>query len=197
MHSADTVEYELTKDDWSAFNFYHHFHSPTARRQYIRGWFSTVLAVLLIWLGFSLIGSLNSPNPGSTFVALLPLLSGVPICLLWFPWAYRRKVGKIVDGMIGEGRNRTLLGKQRVVISTEGITKSSDFDRTTIAWSGIERVIKDKARAYVYTSALTAIIVPRRAFRDEIAFDEFVSNAMRYHDEADAGLPLGAGLGMN
>ena len=31
-----TAEYELTKDDLAAFNFYHHFHSPTARRQYYR-----------------------------------------------------------------------------------------------------------------------------------------------------------------
>ena len=189
-----TAEYELAKEDWSAFNFYHHFHSPTARRHYLRAWFSSVVGVLLVCLGISLLASLNSPTPGSTFLALLPLYSGVLFCLLWFPWAYRRKVNKIVIGMIGEGRNRTLFGKQRVAISPENISRSSDFDQTTIAWSAIERVVKDKDHAFVYTSALTAILVPRRAFADAVGFDEFVLKATGYHEAASANLPLGAAL---
>lgn len=189
-----TAEFELRKDDWSAFNFYHHFHSPTARRQYLRAWFSPTILLLLGFLGVSLLVSLNSPTPGSTFLALLPLFSGVPVYLLWFPWAYRRKVKKIVVGMIGEGRNRTLLGKQRVTLSPEGITKSSDFDRTTVAWSGVERVIKDQDYLFVYISALTAIIVPRRAFADAVGFNEFAIQATRYQEEAATTLPLDAGL---
>lgn len=188
-----TAEYELTKDDWSAFNYYHHFHSPTARRQYLRGWFGSVIIVLLVCLGISILGSLNSPSPRSIFSVLLPFLCAV-LCLLWFPWAYRRKVRKIVAGMIGEGRNRTLLGRQRVTISPESIRRSSDFDQTTIRWSAVERVIKDKNHAFVYTSALTSIIIPRRAFADDVGFDEFVMKANQYHEEADASLPLGAGL---
>lgn len=189
-----TAEYELRKEDWSAFNFYHHFHSPTARRQYLRAWFSPAIVLLLGCLGVSLLASLNSPTPGSTFLALLPLFSGVPFYLLWFPWAYRRKVKKIVAGMIGEGRNRTLLGKQRVTLSPEGITKSSDVDQTTVAWSGVERVMKDKDYLFVYISALTAIIIPRRAFADAVGFDEFAIKATRYYEEAATTLPLGAGL---
>jgi YcxB-like protein len=96
--------------------------------------------------------------------------------------------------MIGEGRNRTLLGRQRVTISPESITRSSDFDQTTVRWSAVERVIKDKNHAFVYTSALTAIIVPRRAFADTVAFDVFVLKSTEYHQEADASLPLGQGL---
>ena len=189
-----TAEYELSKDDWGAFNFYHHFHSPTARRQYLRAWFSPAILLLLVCLGVSLFASLNSSTPGSTFLALLPLFSGVPFYLLWFPWAYRRKLKKIAAGMIGEGRNRTLLGKQRVTISPEGVTKSSDFDRTTTAWSGVERVIKDNNYVFVYISALTAIIVPRRALADAVEFDEFAMKAAQYQEEAGTTLPLDAGL---
>ena len=38
-----TIEYELAKEDLTAFNFYHHFQSPTARRQYYRSWFTPVV----------------------------------------------------------------------------------------------------------------------------------------------------------
>jgi len=194
MEPEMTAEYELTKDDWSAFNLYHHFHSPTARRQYRRAWVSSVLIVLLVCLGISVLASLNSPNPLSTFMALLPLFSAVVLAIPWFPWVYRRKLKRIVAGMIGEGRNRTLLGRQRVTISREFITRSGDFDQTTVRWSAVERVIKDKNHAFVYTSALTAIIVPRRAFADTVAFDAFVLKSTEYHQEADASLPLGMGL---
>jgi YcxB-like protein len=183
----------LTKEDWSAFNYYHHFHSPTTRRQYLRGWFGSAIIVLLICLGVSLIASLNSPHPGSTFPVLLPLFSAVLLCLVWFPWVYRHKVRNIVAGMIGEGRNRTLLGRQRVSISPEGISRSSDFDQTSTRWSAVERVIKDKDHAFVYTRALTAIIIPRRTFADVVAFDDFVLRATGYLREAEAELPLDAG----
>ncbi len=33
-----TAEYEITRDDFRAFNLYHHRHSPTARRQYLLSW---------------------------------------------------------------------------------------------------------------------------------------------------------------
>ncbi len=64
-----TAEYELTKDDWSAFNLYHHFHSPTARRQYLRGWFVPAIMLLVMITGFCLLASAASRTPGTTFLA--------------------------------------------------------------------------------------------------------------------------------
>ena len=77
MQSATSVEYDLVKDDWSAFNFCHHFHSPTARRQYLWAWFGSALLVLFVCLGITLLASLNSPTPVATFLALLPLSAGL------------------------------------------------------------------------------------------------------------------------
>ena len=185
-----TAEFELTQADWSAFNHYHHYHSPTARRQYLQAWFIPALALLLICLAIWVLASRSSGTPGATFVALLPLFSAVPLQLALFPLLYRRKVKKIVAGMLGEGRNRTLLGKQRVTISPEGITKTGDFDRLVVAWGGVERVVKTNDHAFVYTSALSAIIVPRRGFTDSVDFDQFVMKATQYQEEAGAALPF-------
>ncbi len=185
-----TADFELSQADWSAFNYYHHFHSPTARRQYFQGWFAPAAAWLVICLVIWLLASRSSGAPGSTFVALLPLFSGVPLQLALFPWLYRRKVKRIVGGMLSEGRNRTILGKQRVAISPEGITKVGDFDRLVVAWSGVERVVRTGDRVFIYTSALTAIIVPRRSFKDSVDFDQFAMTATKYQEEAGAALPF-------
>jgi hypothetical protein len=185
-----TAEYELGYEDWSAFNYYHHFHSSTARRQYLQAWFAPAIALFLICVGVWLLASFNSRTPGSTFLAFLPLFSVVPLQLAAFPWLYGRKVKKIVAGMIAEGRNRTLLGKQHVTISSEDITKTGDFDRLVVAWGGVERVVKTSDHAFIYISALTAIIVPRRAFSGSVDFDHFVTRASQYLDAASGALPL-------
>ena len=62
MQSAMTAEYELTKEDWSAFNFYHHFHSPTARRQYLRAWVSSVARGAVRLLGDFVAGQSQQPD---------------------------------------------------------------------------------------------------------------------------------------
>jgi hypothetical protein len=175
-----TAEFDLSADDWKAFIDYHHFHSPTARRTYRRGWFVPAVGLLIVCLGIWVLASQESGAPGTTLLNLWPLFVSVPFYLVYFPWAYRRKVRKIVHGMIGEGRNRTTLGRQRITISPEQIAKSGEFDQSTVQRPGIERVVKDRDYAYIYVNAMAAFIIPRRAFTDSVSFDEFVIKAQGY-----------------
>src|SRR5947209_3905521 len=91
-----TVEYEVTKDDFLAFNLYHHRHSPTARRQYMRSWFVPAVILLLVCVGIWYLADRERGTPLRTFLDLLPLFAGAPLYLLYFPWAYRRKLRKII-----------------------------------------------------------------------------------------------------
>jgi hypothetical protein len=181
-----TTEYELTKDDLGAFNFYHHFHSPTARRHYFRAWFIPAFVWLLVCTGIWYLADKERGTPLRTFLDLLPLFSGVPIHLAIFPWWYRRKVRKIVAGMIGEGRNRGLFSRHRVSISPESVTDSSEDGQTSTAWRAVERVAAADEHAYIYTNALAAIIIPRRAFAGPMEFEEFVRRAREHHEKAVA-----------
>lgn len=180
---AMTAEYEITKDDLSAFNLYHHFHSPTARRQYLRALFIPALVWLAICMGIWYLADRGRGTPVRTFQDLLPLFSGVPLYLFYFPWAYRRKIRKAIDGMVNEGRNRSLFCRHRVCISPEGITESAEFGQTSMAWLGVERVVQSGDYAFIYTNAVAAIIVPRRAFAVPAEFEEFVGAAGDYHEK--------------
>src|SRR5881392_2636352 len=117
-----TAEYEITEADLIAFNLYHHSHSPTARRNYLRSWFVPAFIWLVVCIGIWYLADRERGTPLRTFRDLLPLFSGAPVYLLFFPWEYRRKRRKIIAGMVGEGRNRSLLCRHRVSISTDGIT---------------------------------------------------------------------------
>jgi hypothetical protein len=184
-----TAEYEIAKDDVSAFNLYHHRHSPTARRQYLRSWFLPAAVWLLICIVIWYLADRERRTPLRTFLDLLPLFSGVPLHLLYFPWAYRRKVRKIVDGMVSEGRNRGLFGRHHLTLSPENVTDSNEHRQSSTMWSGVERVVATDKHAYIYTSALAAIIVPGRAFSGPSEFEEFVRLARGYHEKAVARTP--------
>jgi len=181
-----TVEYEITKDDLSAFHLYHHRHSPTARRQYLRSWFLPAFVWLLVCSGIWYLADRERGTPLRTFLDLLPLFSGVPLQLLYFPWAYRRKLRKIIEGMVSEGQNRGVFSRHRVTISPEGVTESCEHGQTSTAWRAIERVASAGEHAYIYTNAVAAIIVPRRAFASPTEFDEFVRTAREHLEKAVA-----------
>jgi hypothetical protein len=181
-----TAEYEITKDDLSAFNYFHHFHSATARRQYLRSWVLPAFVWLLVCVGIWYLANKERHTPLRTFLDLLPLFSGVPIYFLCFPWWYRRKVKKIIAGMVNEGQNLTLLRRHRVSISPDAIIESGDFGQNSTAWRAVERVVRDDDYAYVYINALAAIIIPTRAFATATEFEDFVKAANSYHEKSAA-----------
>jgi hypothetical protein len=181
-----TAEYEINKGDLSAFNLYHHLQSPTARRHYLRSWFVPAFIWLLVCTGIWYLADSERGTPLQTFLALLPLFSGVPVHLAYFPWAYRRKVRKIVAGMVDEGQNRSLFGLHRMAISPDGIAESGEFGQSSTAWRAVERIARDGDYAFVYINALAAIIIPRRAFPTSTEFEQFVSAAVTYREKAVA-----------
>lgn len=179
-----TVEYEIRKDDVCAFNLYHHRHSPTARRHYMRSWFGPPVLWVLVCTGIWYLADRERGTPLRTFLDLLPLFSGAPLYLLYFPWAYRRKLCKIVSGMVSEGRNRRLFSRHRVTLSPENINDSTEHGQTSTGWRAVERVAATAEHAYIYTGALAAIIVPRRAFASSSEFEAFVRTAREYHQSS-------------
>jgi hypothetical protein len=180
------AEYEITKDDLTAFNLYHHRHSPTIRRQYLRSWLVPAVFGLMVCSGIWYLADQKRGTPLRTFLDLLPLFSFVPIYLLYFPWAYRRKLRQTIESMTGEGRNRELFSRHRIVISPEGVTDSSELGQTSTAWRAVERVVTTEAHAYIYINALAAVIVPRRAFADAAEFEKFVRIAREHQENAVA-----------
>ncbi len=181
-----TVEYEMTPEDWVAFNLYHHRRSPTARRRYLWSWLFPAGVWLFVCTALWHLADRGRGTPLQTFLALLPLFVAAPIYLLWYPWAYRRNLRRIVAGMMSEGKNRRLFGRHRVTISPDGIAESGEFGQSTTTWQAVERVVPDGEYAYVYLNALAAIVIPRRAFANPAQFDEFVRTAGRYHEDAAA-----------
>jgi hypothetical protein len=175
-----TVEYEITKDDVSAFNLYHNRHSPTARRQYLRSWFLPAALWLLICIGIGISQTVVAAHRCERFW----------ICCRYSAWC--RSIYCISRGRTAAKFARLWMAwwaKDGIVdcsvvttstISPENVTDSSEHRQSSTMWSGVERVAATDKHAYIYTSALAAIIVPARAFAGASEFEEFVRLAKGY-----------------
>ncbi len=180
-----TTEFDLTVDDLSTFNLYHHQHSPTARKHYYRAWFIPATVWLLLCLGLLyLLIAVKRIGLWESFVNIWPLFCGVIAHLTIFPWWYRRKVRKIITGMIAEGKNRGLLCHHRVTLSPETISRTGDYGTNSTNWSAVERIVTTSQQLLVYLNSMSAVVIPRRAFVTPTAFDQFVAAARDFHQKA-------------
>lgn len=176
-----SVSYEFTKDDLVAFNHYHSRRSPTARRQFLRALLIFPSVWLVLWLVMVYFAGKEDGEFLQAAFALKPLIIFLPIYCIVFPLAHRRALRKAINGMVNEGANRRLFGKRTITASEIGITESSAHGTSTTNWSAVERIVSLDEVTYVYLTALSAEVIPLRAFESASEYDAFVSKLQDYY----------------
>jgi hypothetical protein len=179
------IEFETTAEDLIAFNWHHYQHSPALRKAYRKGFVALIVLSALAGLLFSYIWE---PLVGFlTFAALIPTYA------LLYKQGVRKNLTQTTARMIAEGRNRSMLGRQRVEIDEKEITITNEVSRGSILWVGVERVEQTSEYIIIYTASIKAVVVPIRAFHDAREADVFCSTARRYLEIGMAGRGLFAG----
>jgi hypothetical protein len=117
---------------------------------------------------------------------LFPLIFSL-IYVLLFPRLRRRQINGYVRRLVSEGRNRGTLGPHRMAISREGLVDATDVGEAKTLWAGIERVEESADYIFLYKSALSAYVVPKRAFRDAHQGGQFFAAARAYQQQSAAG----------
>ncbi len=65
--------------------------------------------------------------------------------------------------MVNEGKNEGLLGTHELFIDLQGIREVTKNGETHVRWSGIEKCGEDAVNVYLYNSAMSALIIPKKA----------------------------------
>ena len=178
------VNYELTAADIAALTWHHAQTSPLLRRYY---WLGLLLPPAL-YLLFVLVLF----GAGQTSSLLFPLTFAFIYALL-YPRLRRQRIDRHVRQLVGEGRNRGTLGRHRLVIGETGLVDSTEVGESKTLWAGIERVEEHGDYIFIYKSALSAYIVPKRAFRDLHQSGQFFAAAQAYQQQSYRGqIPPGA-----
>jgi hypothetical protein len=165
------VEYNLTPEDLQAFLQFQRQKGPKTRLGLSWPWL--VLLGLLLFMAVFSGGKDLVPGLvlGGVFGALGMLLVFVRLKLVTVnsPGEYAR-----------DQRNQWVFATQRVALSPEEFTESSWFARGAVRWEVIWDIAVTADHVFFCTTTQSAHAVPRRAFRDQQHFDEFVALARRY-----------------
>lgn len=172
------IEYDLNREDLIEYNE-HVFFSPRLRRKRAAGLLK--LSVAFVLLGLVCIYSIARPLAIGAGVGLIVAAVTAPIMVLLLG---RVRVRRQLEHYYPEGSNNAAYGPKRMELDAEGFLQVGKLLTMACKWQGVERVELTSRQVLVFISPVNALVIPRRAFLDEAALNEFVATARRYHREA-------------
>ncbi len=179
-----SISFTLSTDDLIAFNLHHLRCSPTARRTY----WKTLLVPPLIWtlvcLGLSRLAVTPERTWPESIRDLLPLFLGAPLYLVMFPLLHKRSISRQLRALWREGGNASVLGDHRIEIMPDGICQTNNSGLTQRKWSAIEKVSISDDHVFLYLSAASAFIIPKRSFTDQAQLTAFLDELDRHRRAA-------------
>ena len=171
------VEYSLTPEDLLAVGRFRRRQKsqPAAR------WPAPVIAGLLVLLFFVARAwpAVRAPGflPGLGVGVFLPLVLFLLIVVLALG---TRKA------LLKDPRNQWLFATRRITLSPEELSIASWFARFSYRWEAVSDIRVTPGHVFLFITSTDAAVVPRRAFRDQQHFKEFVALARRYREGAAA-----------
>jgi hypothetical protein len=181
------VEFSLTPADiGAALKFFRERGPLGRRRQKTNGWWVAALvglAAVAVWLGQ------DDPRvwerlTGWLLAFLLGMLSGLLLLLAMARLTQRRQRQRWAT----DKRYAALFQQRRLTISPEGVRVVSPTTESFTRWPGFCQIGSTDEHAFFFITPENAIVVPRRAFATDEAYDDFVNLAVAFRrgEVADA-----------
>ncbi len=157
------IKLEVTLDDLVAFNNFHLEHSPSNKRNKIIRY--VLITVLMI-------NALLAIIKGQVFTTIVFILLAAFVIFFWQK-VFKYFVSRQVKAMYKEGKNQGTIGCHDMTIGDDAIVQENDSGSYMTKWNYVEKVLKTERFILVYNSAVSAYIIPRRGFVDNITYNEF------------------------
>ncbi|WP_425614978.1 YcxB family protein [Anatilimnocola sp. NA78] len=179
-----SVEFEQIFEDLLD---YHDYHLKTTGAH---AWGRVLMAVITsVAICVMLVGLMSVMNQGRPddftkmiacgvvgFAFAFALIGGMVVA------AQRSGSRTAVKQAYEKGKNLGLLGLRRITINPEFLIFTSTLCQSAFRWEGIEKVGSDAKGLYVYSTALTAYVIPRHAFASDQQFQDYCAKAKYYFD---------------
>ena len=176
------VEYELTLDDYLAFNDFYQRKSPAARAAFRTAW---ILRTIL-WSVAGLVAAAwvyrFAPAAFGQTVTMIVVLEVIMLAL--YPMTRRRALRRAVQHHYLQDNAGMLFVRRSLTLTPEYVVESTPYSQTITRWMGIVDVCVEPEAIYLFTSAVSSRIVPRRVFAGEADFRGFGSIAQAAFERA-------------
>ncbi|MFH1926905.1 MAG: YcxB family protein [Chloroflexota bacterium] len=169
------IEYEISTDDLVAFHLHQNEHSLAFRG--CRWGFQLVIGLI------TAAGSVIYFIVGDYLMALLWLVAAVLLVAL-APRVLRGSIKRQIVRLYRRGKHRGCVGSHRLSLTPEAMVDATEESESRVLWSSVEKIAATDEHLFIYTSAETAIVVPKRAFSDDVGWAEFSETARQYRNAA-------------
>src|SRR4030095_10396430 len=152
------VTYRNTLADLLWFNFHHAVRSPTN------------IALVLGLMGMiALIFFQARPKDESLLVNIIVFFILEGAALL----AYALLTGFLVLLQVASKKNKTVLTEHTLELRDDALVTETAYAKTECKWATVQRLRRTRDYLFIYVSANSANLVPRRAFADEDCWNAF------------------------
>lgn len=162
------IDFQLTEQDYIDFNVYHMENSKTIKKSvFIQRYIISLIFLIAPFVFYNF-----ADIPFSISMAIFGII--YVIWIAFYPQYLKKSVAKRISKMLEEGNNSDFLGSHSISLTEEGLEESSRLGETKKSWSAIERIDITEAHIFIYASAVSAYIIPTRAFENMKQIDEFI-----------------------
>lgn len=173
------LHYEITKDDYIAFNLNYFNNNVIVQRSIKLTRIATAAIVILggtmlmYWLKALSVWSV------AVYVALAAL------CFFGTPWYMKRKVVKNVDRILARANNKSACGEKTMLLRDGEFELLGKNEDTVYQYEAVRRTASDEGHYYIFVDEFSALIVPFAAFSDDTQKTEFYDRISAHiEDEA-------------
>jgi hypothetical protein len=154
------LKYQLTEEDYINFNLFHMKNSETIMKSVRNQRIFTPVFYLVFSVVFSFL--LDIPF----LVSFTPFFILSVLWVLFYPKYLFGRAIRHTKKLVKEGRNENILGEHHMVLSDEGIVDKTSKGETRVTWSGINELKENDQYIYLYNSAVSGYILPKREFEN-------------------------------
>ena len=177
-----TIEYETTAEDIVNFQRYWYRHKLRGRHRF--GW-ALALANGLA-LGLLLAG------PPLTVRSMIYYVATCSVFLVAWSTILYGVAARIAKKQVQREKSLGIVGRHTIRLETAGCRETTDVNESFHAWRGIDTIEADARYVYIFLQG-SGYIIPRRAFPNTAASDEFFAASRRLHAAgSEAGAPTSA-----
>lgn len=150
------IKYYLEETDYVNFNVFHMQQSKTATKLIMLQRFLTPAIYLVAAYFFAKI------IDGSYILSFIVFGLVALFWVIYYPKYYLKQVRRHVQKMLKEGNNENLLGEHVMTLTDEKVIDRSRGGVTEVEWSAFESLKEDDEYFFLYNSAVSALILPKR-----------------------------------
>jgi len=173
---VDSIEFDVTADDYVTLNLQFAKTSPFMRRRALVSRASTafllfsLVFVLLLVIGRDLVSGLLAASASATVG-----------WLIW-PWSWKRQIRKVSLSALKDSAEDLCL-QHRLAIEPDGLREQTDKNDTLTRWAGIQSIEQTVDHAFIYVGPMLGFVVPKRGQRDQV--EAFIAELSARRGEFD------------